>query len=103
VLWVASEWIIDCAGPLYDAMLDKRGLYRSDEGYIEFVDRAWHGGDLYKGKSMSLDRWVFWKKRISELTAETHDADVLSHLSDALRTMEETEARNTAQVAVASA
>lgn len=80
-LWVASEWIIHCADLLLEQMSSKEEI---DEG----TARALSIGALCKvERPLSLERWEFWKQRLSELAADA-ETDTAAHISQALKSMD---------------
>ncbi len=79
-LWVASMWMIECAGPIYLEMISER----KQDAPFALEHRT---GQLYDAKPLGVERWQFWKKRFSELITDA-DATAASHISDALRSME---------------
>ncbi|KAK0645294.1 hypothetical protein DIS24_g8068 [Lasiodiplodia hormozganensis] len=87
-LQVASEWLLHCAGPIFkDMKLDE------DEEVDESLARALRTGPLCEGKApQSVERWNFWKKRLSELSGELGslevDPGIKGRISDALKSME---------------
>ncbi|KAI5458918.1 hypothetical protein BGZ63DRAFT_455783 [Mariannaea sp. PMI_226] len=60
-VWVASEWIIRCTNLLHEVMHDKR----------EIDLAAKKPGTLCNDvPPQSIERWEFWKKRLSEIVAD---------------------------------
>jgi len=82
-LWVASEWIIQCAGPIFKEMNSKAEL-------DEYEARVHRTGSLCGSEPLSIERWEFWRKRFSELVAGV-DSTVAAHVSDALQSMDAAE------------
>ncbi|KAI1772962.1 hypothetical protein F4818DRAFT_424505 [Hypoxylon cercidicola] len=85
-IWVATEWIINCADILFDEM-------NSKEEPDKDTARAFRGGSLYDGRPpFSLERWAFWKTRFSELSANATslglDSATIARISDALKSMD---------------
>ncbi len=84
-LWVASEWLIHCAGPIFKEMsLEAPNLGESDAG-------AFTTGPLCDAEPLSVERWQFWRKRLSDLAAGV-SAGVAGHVEEALRSMNAAEA-----------
>lgn len=88
-LWVASEWILHCAGPIYKDM-------KSTEELDESTARALETGSLSEDvRPLSLERWAFWKKRFSEFAADSGclklDSVITRRMSDALKSMDAVE------------
>ncbi len=79
-LWVASEWIIQCAGSIFSEMCSNKDF---DESRVQIYQT----GPLSDSRPLSVERWEFWKNRFSELITDV-DAAVASHISDALRSMD---------------
>ncbi|KAI0161952.1 hypothetical protein GGR52DRAFT_561811 [Hypoxylon sp. FL1284] len=80
-IWVACEWIINCANIIFEDMNSKIEL---DEGSA----RALRGGPLYDGKPLSLDRWSFWKRRLSQLSSDMAGSDITARIANALDCMD---------------
>lgn len=85
-LWVASEWIIRCAGIIFEYIT-------SGEDLDESMARAHKGGSLCDSISPhSLERWNFWKTRFSKIRADAGvlelEDSVLQRISDALESMD---------------
>lgn len=82
----ATEWIIRCAGILFDSM--------NLEGELdEHQSRAFRTGDLNKSQpAFSRARWDFWKQRFSDLAADAAQLDLddttVARLSEARRCMD---------------
>ncbi|RDL35973.1 uncharacterized protein BP5553_06585 [Venustampulla echinocandica] len=88
-LWVASEWIIYCADPIFKYMTPNEEL---DEG----TARALRTGTLCDGKSpLGVERWGFWKKRFSKFAADASglklDSAITGRISNALNIMDAVE------------
>jgi hypothetical protein len=83
-LWVASEWLIHCAGPIFKEMSSKADLDESDAG-------SFRTGPLCDAEPLSVERWQFWRKRLSDLAAGV-SAGVAGHVEEALRSMDAAEA-----------
>lgn len=87
-LQVASEWILHCASPILQDM-----KLKEDKAANKNLARALCTGRLCEGKEpQSVERWNFWKTRLSELSGELGslevDAGIKGRISDALRSME---------------
>lgn len=85
-VWVATEWIIQCADILFQAMNSKEELDKN-------TARALSTGSLCEGKApLSVERWEFWKKRFSELATDAGglslSEDIKTRISDALKSMD---------------
>ena len=85
-MWVASEWIIHCASPIFQYLDSKEKL---SEGSA----RAIRTGSLYSDKPpLSVERWNFWKKRLSEIASEANRLELnhaaTAHILDALTKMD---------------
>lgn len=85
-LWVASEWMIRCAGVLFNYMI-------SGEEVSEKRARCLQGGSLcHDILPLGLGRWAFWKRRFHEIINDATflkiDGPVISRISDALGTMD---------------
>lgn len=85
-VWVASEWIIHCAGPIFQDM-------NSKEEPDESTARSLRTGPLCNDKQpLSVERWEFWKKRFSELAADAgslgFDGALTVRISNALKSMD---------------
>ncbi|OTA94725.1 hypothetical protein M434DRAFT_394512 [Hypoxylon sp. CO27-5] len=88
-LWVASEWIIHCADIIFE---DISSLKDPDEG----LARSLSAGPLYDGKALlGAERWKFWKRRFSELNADSGklelDNAVSNRILEALERMDKIE------------
>ncbi|KAH7304230.1 hypothetical protein B0I35DRAFT_484525 [Stachybotrys elegans] len=85
-LWVSSEWIIRCNMPLFQLMTLPKDP--GDEPIsTEFT------GPLY-GEGLppwTLDRWEFWKKRLTFFAAESEshglEYETKKHIEEALKVM----------------
>jgi hypothetical protein len=84
LLWVASEWIVQCAGPIFNEMSSNTDLDESDA-------RVFRTGPLCDAELLSVERWQFWKKRFSDLVIAGVDTGVAGHVSAALRSIEAAE------------
>ncbi|KAF3062431.1 hypothetical protein GL218_03833 [Daldinia childiae] len=85
---VAIEWILRSSCRL---LLDS--LLHSYSDYPEGPDKGYpyRCGPLYSGVSgCSLERWCFWKRRLSEIKAEVSE-DLHSAIDEAIETMIRTE------------
>ncbi|KAL8912921.1 MAG: hypothetical protein Q9172_007401 [Xanthocarpia lactea] len=85
-LWVASEWIIQCAHPIFEDLNSKEELDES-------TARSLRTGPLCDNiPPMSLERWEYWKKRFSELATDAGslglDGAIDIRISDALKSMD---------------
>lgn len=85
-LWIACEWMIQCAGPLLKELT-------SDDELSEDDARCFATGTLLDcEKPLSIERWRFWEKRFSEVVAQGgYGSDVSQHVSDALSAMKAAE------------
>lgn len=63
-LWVASEWVMHCAKPIFQEMGSKTKLPYP-------LSRSLGTGSLCNDgiSPMSVERWTFWKERFAELAA----------------------------------
>ncbi len=85
-LWVASEWIIHCANPIFEDLNSKEELDES-------TARSLRTGPLCDNIApMSIERWEYWKKRFSELATDASslglDNAIGVRISDALKSMD---------------
>ncbi|KAI0378644.1 hypothetical protein F5Y04DRAFT_142704 [Hypomontagnella monticulosa] len=88
-LWVASEWIIYCADLIFEDVNSKEELN-------EAMARVLRRGSLCADKPpLGIERWEFWKKRFSDLSADADSLGLNSTLSErmteALKKMESVE------------
>ncbi|KAK4142477.1 uncharacterized protein C8A04DRAFT_29926 [Dichotomopilus funicola] len=84
-LWVASEWLIHCAGPIFKEMSSNPpDLDPSDAG-------SFRTGPLCDAEPLSVERWQFWRKRLSDVATDV-SAGVAGHANEALRSMDAAEA-----------
>ncbi|KAL8904591.1 MAG: hypothetical protein Q9171_006996 [Xanthocarpia ochracea] len=84
-VWVASEWIIQCAYPIFEDLNSKEELDES-------TARSLRTGPLCDNiPPMSLERWEYWKKRFSELATDASslglDSAIGVRISDVLKSM----------------
>ncbi|KAH8197386.1 hypothetical protein TruAng_008445 [Truncatella angustata] len=86
-LWVASEWVVHCAGLLFE-------ISNSKEEFDNDTTRALQPGSLYNDaqiKVWSAERWSLWKKRFSEIIEEAEtlnlDTTTTDHISEAQKSM----------------
>lgn len=87
-LWVASEWITQCADVLFQDMTSGEEL---DEGAARFL----RAGPLCEDAAPpSAERWRFWKKRFEGLAADAESlgvdvkGPVVARIADALERMD---------------
>ncbi|KAI1079784.1 hypothetical protein F5B20DRAFT_542408 [Whalleya microplaca] len=85
-VWAASEWLIQCANVILDEMDSKEELDES-------TARAIKTGPLFDGNPpLSVERWEFWRKRLSEISNDTSslelDSAISERISDALKSMD---------------
>ncbi|KAI1497566.1 hypothetical protein F5X99DRAFT_396471 [Biscogniauxia marginata] len=85
-VWVACEWILRCAEPIYDDMREGGR-----------PDRARGTGSLCGGDipDLGLERWEFWKKRFREIAADAEnlklESAIVERISDTLKRMDAVE------------
>ena len=84
-IWVVSEWIIHAANSLFEYMSVEDELDESST-------RALATSHLCSNvKPLSIERWEFWKRRLSELAVDVGtqglDSALTARISDALKTM----------------
>jgi hypothetical protein len=77
-LWVATEWLIHCAKIIFDDL--------TLDGEVDTnTDRSRRLGPLCpKVGELSLDRWNFWKSRITALTRDLDSLGVSSSVAGRL-------------------
>lgn len=85
-LWVASEWMIQCADPIFAEMsVNARDLNESET-------RVFRTGNLCdSAKLLGVERWQFWRDKFSQLGAGVN-GDAAKHVSEALKSMDDAEA-----------
>ena len=86
-VWVATEWLIQCADLIFEDM-------NSEEELDESTARSLGTGSLWPDKPpRSRERWQFWEKRFSELAADTGrlglDRAITGRITAALNSMNE--------------
>ncbi|TGJ84680.1 hypothetical protein E0Z10_g4079 [Xylaria hypoxylon] len=86
-VWIASEWIIRCARPIFEDMTEGR------EELDESTARSLRTGPLCDDAlPLSLERWQFWRKRFAELAGDGSGLGLDSVISrrslDALNSMD---------------
>lgn len=88
-LWVATEWIIQCADVIFLEINEKKELEQS-------AARALATGSLCDDDNLpplSVERWNFWKQRFSEIAADAGnlrlDSSITERISQALTRMNE--------------
>lgn len=88
-VWVATEWIIQCANILFE-------FFCSKEELDEAATRAFRTGSLCddnKVPILSIERWNFWKERFSDIAADADnlglDSTTTARIPDALKRMDE--------------
>ncbi len=75
-LWVASEWILRHSDGLFRRVKAKEVLSEDDSWSLR-------GGSLVKGIApLSLERWEFWKQRLSECAADARFLGIGSAITD---------------------
>lgn len=89
-LWVATEWILQCADVIFLEISEKKELDKS-------AARALATGSLCDNDNLppplSVERWNFWKQRFSEIAANAEnlrlDSSITGRISQALKRMNE--------------
>ncbi|KAG9228244.1 hypothetical protein BJ875DRAFT_527886 [Amylocarpus encephaloides] len=85
-IWTACEWMIHCADNVFKRM-------NLDMELDDDSARAICDGPLGEGNQLvSMERWEFWKRRFSELAADTArlrlGRETTGWISDALKSMD---------------
>lgn len=85
LLWVATEWMIQCADIIFNWMTSVEEL---DQGSA----RALRGGPLCRDIApLSVERWEFWKERLVALAADAEnlevDSAIVARITEALESM----------------
>ncbi|KAK7741776.1 hypothetical protein SLS53_004840 [Cytospora paraplurivora] len=88
-IWVAAEWIINCADVLFEYLSSNTPLDAHQA-------RSLRTGSLCEDiKPLSVERWDFWKRRFSELAADADGLGLgdtsLERITEALKSMENIE------------
>lgn len=96
-LWVATEWITQCAGVIFEFVSEVRELdertaraYRTDPLCEEGVG------------PLSVERWAFWRRRLQELAGGVEglevDGAIVARITDALESMDAVESKDSAEI-----
>jgi hypothetical protein len=77
-LWVATEWIIYCADPIFK--------YMNTKGELDVATaRSLRAGSLGGSSApVSVERWEFWKKRFDEFSADASNLELGSEMTGRL-------------------
>jgi len=68
-VWVATEWILNCADTLENEMKSPNEELTEDEAGIRGTGRLCDDSIAPR----SMQRWEFWKKRLAEIAKEAGD------------------------------
>ncbi|KAJ3529072.1 hypothetical protein NM208_g9922 [Fusarium decemcellulare] len=74
-LWVVTEWIIRCAGDIFEEM-NHSGEIKDSTAWLYEI-----GPNCDAKRVLSLERWKFWKKRLSELAADAEELELGSTIT----------------------
>lgn len=91
-IWVASEWIIQCARLLF---IDLGSSEELDEAAARGLQTGPLCGDNDKMAPLSVARWEFWKTRLSEIASQVGSSGLTittaERISKALEAMDAAE------------
>ena len=98
-VWVATEWIVQCAEVLFEEMSSKKELNEAKARVLRTGslcgndDDDEDDGKKKKTQPLSVARWEFWKRRFKEIAAHADElgldggGSTVKRISDALKRM----------------